>query len=335
MTSALPRITALLLALGFAMTAAAEGVRIERNDARFDALVPAAVAVEKIADGFHWLEGPVWDRTAGWLLFSDIPANAVYRWRPGSGAERFLQPSGYSGSAPFSGREPGSNGLLFDPAGRLLLCQHGDRRIARLDDDGVLRSVVDRFRGRRFNSPNDAVFRRNGDLYFTDPPFGLPGTFDDPARELDISGVYRLAANGSVEIVIDSLKAPNGIAFSPDESVLYVSDVDPARPAWYAFDVLDNGGVGNGRILVDAAPWLGALPGGPDGIKVDRHGNLFTAGPGGVYVFAPDGVHLGTLLIGDATANVAWGEDGTVLYITAGTAVYRLRTTTRGAGYAP
>lgn len=308
--------------------------RIVRLDPRLDALLAPDARLERIAGDHRWVEGPVWDRRGNALLFSDIPANAVYRWESRSGVQPYLKPSGYTGAAPFAGREPGSNGLTFDAAGRLVLCEHGDRRIGVLEADGRHRVLVDRYRGRRLNSPNDLVYARNGDLYFTDPPFGLPDTFDDPQRELTFSGVYRLRADGALELLTDELRAPNGIALSPDERTLYVTDVDPGRPAWLAFDLGDEG-LAERRMLADARPWTRLRRGGPDGLDADAYGHLFAAGPEGVFVFAPDGALLGVIDTGVPTANVAWGEDGATLFIAADTSIYRLRTLTRGAGWMP
>ena len=304
--------------------------RIVRLDPRLDALLPGGAALESVATGHRWVEGPAWDRAHGALLYSDIPANAVYRWQRGSGVRRFLEPSGYSGAAPFTGREPGSNGLTFDAAGRLVLCEHGDRRITRLEADGRRTVLVDRYEGHRLNSPNDAVYARNGDLYFTDPPFGLPRAFEDPARELPHSGVYRLRADGELELLIDDLHAPNGIALSPDERTLYVTDVRADAPAWYAYDLVDDR-LGPRRLFADARPWVQVRRGGPDGLETDARGNVFAAGPEGVFVFATDGTLLGLIETGVPTANVAWGEDGSTLFIAADTAIYRLPTRTRAA----
>jgi gluconolactonase len=307
-------------------------VTITSLDPRFDQLVPKDAKLEKIADGFTWVEGPVWNKQGGYLLFSDIPANAVYTWRPGEHASLFLENSGLSGMTPFAGKEPGSNGLALSKDGRLVLCRHGDREIGRLEDDGRITSVANRYDGRRLNSPNDLVFKSDGSLYFTDPPFGLPGVFDDPHKS-PVQGVYRVGTDGTVTLLIDNVKAPNGIAFSPDERILYVSDVDPQRAAWLAYDVQPDGTVANGRVLFDAGRWRRDPFFGPDGLKVDRHGNLFGARPGGVSVIAADGTLLGTIETGHPASNVAWGEDGKTLFITGGTSVYRLRVTTEGAHF--
>jgi gluconolactonase len=304
--------------------------KVERLDARLDRLVPKDATLEKIADGFNWVEGPVWDRRGGHLLFSDIPANAVYKWKENHGVSLFLKPSGYTGSAPFEGREPGSNGLVIDGSGRLLLAEHGDRRITRLEADGHKTTLIDRFEGKRFNSPNDLVLKSNGDIYFTDPPFGLPGTFNDPRRELAFCGVYRLSRDGRLTLLTKEIKAPNGIAFSPDEKTLYVTDVSAERPAWLAYDVKEDGTITNGRIFFDAKPFTKNRRGAPDGLKVDREGNLFATGPGGIYIFAPDATLLGFIETGVPTANCAWGNDGSVLYITADKAIYRIKLNTRG-----
>ena len=226
-------------------------VTITGLDPRFDRLVPRDAKLEKIADGFTWVEGPVWHKQDGYLLFSDIPANAVYQWKPGEGAKVFLKHSGYGGSTPFAGKEPGSNGLTFDSNGQLVLCRHGDRQIGRLAKDETITVVADHYDGYRINSPNDLVFKSNGDLYFTDPPFGLPGVFDDP-KKAPVQGVYRISKDGTVTRLIADIKAPNGIAFSPDEKTLYVSDVDPKRAAWLAYDVQSDGTVANGRVFFDA-----------------------------------------------------------------------------------
>ena len=307
---------------------------IERKDPRLDALVPKDAVLEILAEGFAWTEGPLWDKKKGRVLFSDIPANAINEWTPAGGAKLFLKPSGYSGSAPFTGKEPGSNGLTYDAQGHLVLCQHGDRRIARLEENGTFKMLADRYQGKRFNSPNDLAFRSNGDLYFTDPAYGLPKTFDDPARELAFAGVYRLAKDGTVTLLVQDLKAPNGIAFSPDEKTLYVAQSFPEKAVLMAYDVQADGTVKNGRVFFDMTSWVSKdRPGLPDGMKVDRAGNLFATGPGGVHVITAKAEHLGTIATGVPTANCAFGEDGSTLFVTANTTLCRIRLTTKGNGF--
>ena len=275
----------------------------------------------------------MWNRKENFLLFSDIPNNAIFKWQEGHRTSVFLTPSGYTGSTPFPGREPGSNGLTFDPSGRLVMCEHGDRRISRLEADGTKTTIVDRYEGKRLNSPNDLTFAANGDLYFTDPPFGLPKAFDDPTRELDFCGVYRFSVNGTLTLMTKEIKAPNGIAFSPDGKKAYVSNADPSNAIWIVYDVKDDGTFANGRVFFDATAWTKTKKGVPDGMKVDKAGNLFAAGPGGIHVFSPDGAHLGSFETGVPTANCAWGNDGSTLYIAANTAIFRVKTNTKGVGF--
>jgi gluconolactonase len=306
---------------------------IERIDPRFDKIVPLGAHVARIAVGFDWSEGPVWDRAGKFLLFSDVPLNTVYKWQEGKGVNVFLKPSGYTGSAQRGG-EPGSNGLLMDRQGRLVLCQHGDRRVARLEADGRFTTLADKYMGKRFNSPNDGVFKSNGDLYFTDPPYGLEKLNADPAKELEWNGVYRIAAaDGTVTLLTKEMSFPNGIAFSPDEKTLYVANSDREKAIWMAFAVNDDGTLGSGRVFADTTSAAATKKGLPDGMKVDAAGNLFATGPGGVLVFAPDGTHLGTFNTGEATANCGWGDDGSVLYITADMYIGRVRLATKGLGF--
>ncbi|HVX59337.1 MAG TPA: SMP-30/gluconolactonase/LRE family protein [Pirellulales bacterium] len=306
---------------------------VERLDKAFDNLIPPDAKIEKLAEGFEWAEGPVWNREENFVLFSDIPNNAVNKWQPGKPLTLFLKPSGYTGKKPRGG-EPGSNGLLYDSQGRLILCQHGDRRIARLEGKRFV-TLVDKYKGKRLNSPNDAVFKSNGDLYFTDPPYGMIETFDDPNRELDFCGVYRLSKNGKLTLLTDEMTAPNGIGFSPDEKTLYVAQSDPQAPIWKAFDVNEDGTISKGRVFFDATELAKDKKnqGLPDGLKVDEKGNLFATGPGGVLVFSPEGNHLGTLRTEQRTANCGWGGDGTTLYITADMYLCRIQTATRGLGF--
>lgn len=316
----------------------------EIADPAFFALISAGTPIQKLAAGFDWSEGPVWVKPGqnpnphaptqwgpgGYLLFSDVPQNTVYRWKEGQGVSVFLKPSGYTGKVARAG-EPGSNGLTTDSEGRLVLCEHGDRRVGRVEKDGRHVTLAHQFQGKRFNSPNDLVYHSNGDLYFTDPPYGLEKAMQDPAKELAFQGVYRLRPNGEVTLLTDQMSRPNGIAFSPDEKTLYVANSDPKRAVWMAFDVKPDGTLGTGRVFFDSTASVGpAKKGLPDGMKVDASGNIFATGPGGVLVFSPDGKHLGTINTGEATANVGWGDDGSVLYITADMYLCRIKTKTRG-----
>lgn len=304
---------------------------IERLDPALDKLIPPGAVIEKLAEGFDWSEGPAWVPADGCVLFSDVPRNTVYKWKPGAGVSVFLKPSGYTGPPKPGQREPGSNGLTLDAEGRLILCEHGDRRVARLEKDGRKTTLADRFEGKWLNSPNDVVFKSNGDLYFTDPPYGLPKLNNDPAKELPFNGVYRLAKNGALMLLTKEMTFPNGLAFSPDEKTLYVANSDPQRAIWMAYDVKPDGTLANGRVFFDATPMRKGRKGLPDGMKVDARGNLFATGPGGVLIFSPDGKHLGMLNTGEATANCAWGDDGSTLYITADMFLCRVKTKTRGA----
>lgn len=339
---------ALAMTLGWALSASATGVRagedgpraasgtigeIVRMDPAFDALVPEGAKIERLATGFEWSEGPVWDPAAGAVYFSDIPNNAVMKWKDGEGLSLFLKPAGYTGTAARGG-ETGSNGLLLDKSGRLVLCQHGDRRIARLAADGKsFETLADRYMGKRFNSPNDAVYHSNGDLYFTDPPYGLEKQMDDPLKELDFQGVYRLGKDGKVTLLTKEMSRPNGIALSPDEKTLYVANSDPKKAIWMAFDVVGDGTIANGRVFADVTETVGKMKGLPDGLKLDTAGNLFATGPGGVLVFNPSGKLLGRIDPGNATANCGFGDDGSTLYITSDMDFCRIRLTTTGLGF--
>jgi gluconolactonase len=304
---------------------------IERLDPALDALIPRDAKIERLADGLDWSEGPVWVRNGGYLLFSDVPQNVVHKWDPRTGAVTdYLKPSGYTGSAPRGG-EPGSNGLTLDSQGRLVLCQHGDRQIARVEKDGKWTVLVDKYEGKRFNSPNDLCYDKAGNLYFTDPPYGLEGKNDDPKKELPFNGVYVLRKNGELVLLTKEFTFPNGLAFSPDEKTLYVAQSDPKNPIVKAFDVKGDGTIANGRVLFDASHLVEGRKGLPDGMKVDAKGNIFTSGPGGILILTPAGKHLGTIATGEATANCAWGgPDGSDLYITADMYICRVKTKTKG-----
>jgi gluconolactonase len=305
--------------------------KIERLDPAFDKVVAADARIEQLAEGFRWSEGPTW--FDGGVVFSDVLANTAYRWKEGmKQAAVFLKPSGLLTPRP-GFREPGSNGLSRDAQGRLLLCQHGERRVARYAG-GKFSVVADRFEGKRFNSPNDLAVRKNGEIYFTDPPYGLEGIERSPLRELPFAGVYRVDADGKVSLLTKALTFPNGIAFSPDEKTLYVSVSDPAATRVVAFDVEPDGTIANERTFFDAqSRHARGLPGLCDGMKIDRDGNVWNAGPGGVMVISPAGKLLGVINTGEPTGNCAWGDDGSSLYITANCFLLRVKTRTKGAGW--
>ena len=325
-------LAALLLGGNFLNASAAESqyARFEPLDPRFNDLIAPDTRIEKIADDLLWSEGPLWDAKRKTLLFSDIPNNVVMQWSDAKGVSRFLERSGYTGAAPFTGKEPGSNGLTFDPQGRLTLCQHGDRRISRREADGTMLPLATSFEGKRLNSPNDLVFDDKGALYFTDPPYGLPGTFKDPTKELPFQGVYRVSIDGKLTLLTKELEAPNGLAFTPDYQTLYVANSQKTLAIWKAYPVNADGSLGAGRVFADSTKLYNDGDGVPDGMKVDVKGNVFATGPGGVLIYTPDGTLLGRILTGVPTANVAFGEDGATLFITANHRVLRMRTKTRG-----
>ena len=310
---------------------------IVRLDPAIDAIIPQGAKVEKIATGYEWTEGPVWTHN-GRLFFAAIHHNRIIEWVPGKGVSVFLHPSGYQGTKPYPGPEPGSNGMTIDKDGRLTVAGHARRDIFRLESlvpGAKLTVLCDRYQGKRLNSPNDLVYKSDGSLYFTDPPYGLPTQGDkDPLKELPFNGVYRLANatshkpgappdNSHLQLVIKDLTRPNGIAFSPDEKYLYIGVSDPQNPVWMRYDVKPNGMVDNGEVFCKADPSEG--PGGPDGIKVDEKGNLYGAGPGGIWIISPEGKHIGTIRIPERVANCAWGGlDFKTLYVTASTSIYSI-----------
>ncbi len=308
--------------------------RIERLDPALDALIPADAKIEQLAEGFTWTEGPVWRKSGGYLLFSDIPRNTIYKWQQGTGLSVFMRPAGYAGATP-AGWELGSNGLTFDAKDALVMADHGNRQVARVVDSSATKiTLVDRYEGKRLNSPNDLTYAKNGDLYFTDPSYGLQGNNRSPLKELDYNGVYRLAADGKLTLLTKELSAPNGIALSPDERTLYVAISDGTSPRWMAYDLLANGTLARGRVFFDATPLKNAGKlGSPDGMKVDTKGNLFASGPGGILIFTPQGKHLGTIATGDRTSNCAFGDDGSMLYMTVNHKLLRIRLSTKGQGF--
>ncbi|MFL5304538.1 MAG: SMP-30/gluconolactonase/LRE family protein [Polyangia bacterium] len=309
-----------------------EGGAIVRLSPALDQIVPRDARVEKLADGFQFTEGPVW-HPDGYLLFSDPNANNIYRWTPDGGVSVYRAKSGYRGLDIAAYNQPGSNGLALDPAGRLTINEHGNRRVTRLEKNGVVTVLADRYDGKRLNSPNDLVYRSDGALYFTDPPFGLPKFFDDPRKELPFSGVY-CVVNGDVRLVARDLTGPNGLAFSPDEKYLYVDNWDVHRKVILRYAVAADGGLHDPITFLD----LTAVPGEQafDGLKVDRRGNVYAAGPGGLLIVSPEGKQLGTIRFSEQPANLAWGDaDRQTLYVTARTGLYRVRLNVAGAGVSP
>lgn len=306
----------------------------DRIDPAFDELVPSDARIEKISEGFAWSEGPVWRKSEGYLLFTDIPNNTIYKWTESDGLSVFLRPAGYTRSDP-AGRELGSNGLMFDDQDRLVMADHGNHQIARLDETNFTKvTLADQFQENRLNSPNDLIFRSNGDIYFTDPPYGLEGLHQSPHQELDFAGVYRLTPEGELTLLADDLRFPNGIAFSPDEKTLYVAVSDPDNQVVMAYEVLEDGTIRDGRVFFDATHLAEmGKQGLPDGMVVDVEGNIFATGPGGVLVLSPDGTHLGTLETGEPTANCTFGGDGSTLYITSNMNLLRVQLNTTGMGF--
>ncbi len=321
---------------------------LESLDPAFYELVGKDAVLEKLADGFAWTEGPAWVKKGGFLLFSDIPNNRVMKYKDGEKVSVFLQPSGYMGKRD-DYMEPGSNGLLIDPEGRLVLMEHGDRRVSRVALGGKpedKETLADKYMGKRLNSPNDGVFAKNGDLYFTDPPYGRmlkgkPWVFPDV--ELGFNGVYRVSKGGELTLLTKEMTYPNGIALSPDEKTLYVANSDPKKAIWMSFPINGDGTLGKGKVFFDVTKSVGTrgkTADGqpalqlPDGMKVDQKGNLFATGPGGVLVFTPEGKHLGTIVTGVNTGNCCFGgEDGSTLYVMLDKAIGRIKTKTKGLGF--
>ena len=305
-------------------TSAAGAGTLLRIDPAMDALVPANARIEKLSGGFAFTEGPVWHRRFGHLMFSDLRSNAIHIWDDAEGLSTFMQPV-FEGESETS--SVGSNGLNIDSQGRLILMEHGNRRVSRMENGNTV-VLADNYQGKRLNSPNDSAYRSDGWLYFTDPPYGLAGLEDDPARELDFNGIYRLSPDGELELLESGQTRPNGIAFSPDERTLYVANSDAENKVWMAYAVRDDGTLGTGRVFFDINDQNET--GAADGLKVDVDGNLFATGPGGVWIFDANGKHLGTIKPDEVPANVAWGDDGSTLYMTARSGLYRIRLSTSG-----
>lgn len=296
--------------------------KIEKLDNALESLIPIDAKIEIIAEGFTWAEGPVWVEEGQYLIFSDVPENKVYKWKEGDEITVYLEPSGYTGTGYYS-YEPGSNGLALRE-NKLLLCQHGERRIGMMTSElsnpsAEFSIVADNYKGKKFNSPNDLAVHKDGSIYFTDPPYGLPGREKDTThRELDFFGVFRVNNAGEVTLLNNELTRPNGIAFNPDYTICYVNVSDPEHAVTMAYDVnKDNGGLENGRVFFNATPLLPGRKGLPDGLKVHPSGVVFSTGPGGVLVLSPEGKNIGTINTGQATANCAFNSDYSYLFITA------------------
>ncbi len=304
-----------LLVVLFPAVLAAQEPSIERLDPALDELIAPGAEIRNLGEGYVWTEGPVWEENEGRLLFSDIPNNVIHSWHPETGMSEFMKPSGYTGVAGY-GREPGANGLTFDAEGRLILAEHGDRRIAILTKNGGKMTLADRYEGRRLNSPNDVVVHSSGAVYFTDPIYGLPERENDPLRELDFCGVFRIGTDGGVTLLSKEIERPNGIAFSHDEKLLYVANSHGPRPYIFSFPVNEDGTAGEISTFFDTMGLEGR--GAPDGLKVDDKGNLWATGPGGLLIISPEGKLLGRVLTHRATANVAFGgPDGKTVFLTA------------------
>lgn len=303
--------------------------KIEQRDPAFAELIDVSEKIEVLQGGFNWSEGPVWIKSGGYLLFSDVPENKIHKWHPKDGHSVFMNKSGYEGDS--KNREPGSNGLMLDGEGRLVVCDHGNRRVYRVEKDGTKKTLADNYNGKKFNSPNDLVINAKGDIYFTDPPYGLGGR----TAELDYFGVYRLTADGKVTLLTKELMRPNGIALSPDEKTLYVAQSHKPAPIYKSYAIKEDGTTDNeGKLLFDAGKFAKAGdPGMPDGMCVDIKGNLWATGPGGVLIISPEGKLLGRLNMGQPTANCAWGDDGSTLYITSDDRLCRVKTKTKGLGF--
>ena len=304
--------------------------KIEKYDTSLDSIISPNAKAEIIAENFEWSEGPLWIEKENMLLFSDVPMNTIYKWTEANEKEIYLKPSGYTGTAPSKCKEPGSNGLTLDTDGNLVLCQHGDRQIGRMNaplnkPEAKFISLADKFNGKRFSSPNDCVFNSVGELFFTDPPYGLQTQDDtDSLKEIKHNGVYKVKKEGTVILLVDSITRPNGLAFFPGEKKLLVACSDPEKPNWYVFDV--NGDtLTNGKIFYSTAGYDKNLHGLPDGLKIDKNGNVFATGPGGIYFFNKDGKLLGKLKLDNATSNCALSADENTLYITNDMYVLRLK----------
>lgn len=303
--------------------------KIERLDDAINQIIAKDANIEILAEGFTWSEGPVWVGNGNFLLFSDVPENTVYKWEEKNGKSIYLQPSGYTSDIERE-EEKGSNGLILNPDGQLVLCQHGDRRVAIMNaplnaPKPDFTTLISHYDEKKLNSPNDVVYHENGNLYFTDPPYGLPLHDEDTAKELKHNGVYKVDKQGKITLLTSDLTRPNGLAFSHDYKKLYVAVSDKEKPVWMVYEVKKDGTLENGAVFFDASPLVEGRKGLPDGLKVAKNGTLFATGPGGVLIFDPSGKHLGTINTGEATANCAFGNNGQYLYMTADMYLMRVK----------
>lgn len=303
---------------------------IERDDPALDDIISKDAKPEVIAEGLDWSEGPLWIDDQQMLIFSDVPVNTVYKWTADSGKQVYLQPSGYTGSEPTNSKEPGSNGLTLNTRGQLVLCQHGNRQVVAMnaalsDPKPDFQPLASSYQGKKFNSPNDCIFNKAGELFFTDPPYGLPTQDDgDSLKELPFNGVFKVKTNGEVVLLTDSVTRPNGIALFPGEKRLLIASSDPKKPEWYVWD-LEGDKLSNGKVFYSATGHDSTLPGLPDGLKIDDQGHVFASGPGGVYIFNSEGKKLGLIKLKDAASNCALSPDQKTLYITNDMYVLRLK----------
>jgi gluconolactonase len=303
---------------------------IERLSPELDLIIAPGTLPEILAEGFDWSEGPLWLPEQKKVIFSDIPNNSIFEWSESQGLKLYLKPSGYTSTLPRGG-EAGSNGLLLDGEGQLILCQHGDRRIARMNapldaSAAAYETIAGSWKGKRFNSPNDAVYSSNGRLYITDPAYGMELGFEDPRRDMDFTGVFLITPDGKVSLQTDRLSAPNGIGLSPDESSIYVANSGGSSgPVWMEYKLAKDGTLQKESLFYDASAASDSLRGAPDGLVVRDDGIIFATGPGGVWVFTPTGKHLGIILTGQATSNCTLDAKNRYLYITADMYLMRIR----------
>lgn len=303
---------------------------VERLSDTINQIISQDANVEILADGYDWSEGPLWLPTEQKLIWSDIPQNTIYQWKEGEEVKTYLTPSGFTSAKDREG-ELGSNGLLLSGAGELVLCQHGDRRVAKMKSSvaspsAEYETLADNYEGKKFNSPNDAAYGPDDYLYFTDPPYGLTQQMDDPKKEIDFQGVFRISPDGEVKLMIAELTRPNGITFTPDKKKCYVANSDPKRAIWMVYDVDENRDLVNGKVFFDATSMTSSKKGLPDGLKINQAGTIFATGPGGVLVFTPEGEHLGTVYTGTTPiSNCELDDQEKTLYMTADNYIVRIK----------